>query len=258
LGLGASTINRHLAGLRVFLEWAVSTGRLAANPLARVSGLPISAPQPVWLERNQQAQLVRALARAVAEKRAAPRESSTKGLRHAVRAQAIVLLMLHTGIGVGELVALRLADVTLTAGGGSLCVFSRSTRPAARTLVLNSEVRQALAAYLALCPLQPEQRLFAGQRGALGVRQVQRILHKCAWIAGLPPALLTAQVLRYTFGRNLVQAGAPLEQVARLLGCTSLNPLRRLAPAPQPDAQQTVESIVVFARDPSGPGGAAD
>ena len=41
-GLEASTINRLLAGLRVFLAWAVVAGYLQANPLEHVAGLPVS------------------------------------------------------------------------------------------------------------------------------------------------------------------------------------------------------------------------
>jgi len=64
-GLAASTINRLLAGLRVFLEWAVAAGCLPANPLARVAGLPVSFREPVWLAREEQQRLVAVLARAM-------------------------------------------------------------------------------------------------------------------------------------------------------------------------------------------------
>ena len=110
---------------------------------------------------------------------------------------------------------------------------------------MNAEVRQALAAYLALRPVNRGERLFVGQRGALSARQVQRILQKWATTAGIPPKRLTAQALRHTFGYNLAQAGVPLDQVAALLGYANLNPLRGYVAQQTLDLQQAVEAIVV-------------
>jgi site-specific recombinase XerD len=212
-GLEASTINRHLAGLRVFLDWAVAAGYLAANPLARVAGLPVSVGEPVWLERTEQQWLMVVMERTVNSVQTRPAGAMTPALEQIIREQAVVLTLLHTGMGINELVELEVTDVTLAENGGSLCVRPSGWTKSARMLALNAEVREALARYLAVRPPKRSERLFVGQRGALSARQVQHILQKWARAASIPSGRLTAQALRHTFGHNLVQAGVPLDQV---------------------------------------------
>jgi integrase/recombinase XerC len=65
------------------------------------------------------------------------------------------------------------------------------------------------------------QRLFLGQRGPLNVPGVQYLVAKYAYQARL--ADVTPHSLRHTFGKNLVDAGVSLEQVAALLGHESLD-----------------------------------
>lgn len=65
------------------------------------------------------------------------------------------------------------------------------------------------------------QQLFLGQRGPLNVPGVQYLVAKYAYQARLPE--ITPHQLRHTFGKNLVDAGVSLEQVAALLGHESLN-----------------------------------
>lgn len=244
-GLAPSTISRLLAGLRVFLAWAVTAGYLWENPLAHVAGLPVAVREPAWLARDEQQRLVAALARAVSDARTLAGGVPTPALEQLTREQAVLLTLLHTGVRISELVGLALTDVSLAENTGSLCVRSNGRAQTARGLALNVEVRQALTAYLTLRPSDRSDRLFVSQRGALGARQVQRILQKWTYAAGIPPQRLTAQTLRHTFGYNLAQAGVPLDQVAALLGYASLNPLRGYVPQPILDLQQAVEAIVI-------------
>jgi len=171
------------------------------------------------------------------------------------REQAVLLTLLHTGVGISALVGLTLTDVTLGESNGNLCVRPTGRGQPARTLALNAEVRQALSAYLALRRSNRGDRLFVSQRGTLSARQVQRILQKWASAAGIPPERLTAQALRHTFAYNLGQAGVPLDQVAALLGYTNLNPLRGYVSQQPTDLQQAVESIVVTGKGRSRCGG---
>ncbi len=51
-------------------------------------------------------------------------------------------------------------------------------------------------------------------------------------------------VLRHTFGKNLVDAGVSLDQVATLMGHVNLNTTRRYATPDTRDLQQAVEKVV--------------
>ena len=76
-------------------------------------------------------------------------EGRVEALADAVdpRYRALVLLLRHTGIRVGELVTLKVRDVSLSDRKGSLRVFGKGAKE--RTIPLNQTVRGALAAYLA-------------------------------------------------------------------------------------------------------------
>lgn len=250
-GLEASTINRLLAGLRVFLAWAVIAGYLRENPMEHVAGLPVRGREPAWLARDEQQRLVATLEQAMHRVQAEDGGAYTSVLEQLMREKAVVLTLLYTGVGISELVGLALADVTLAENSGSLCVRSNGRAQPARVLALNAEVRQTLAAYLALRPSDRGDRLFVSQRGPLSARQVQRILQKWAHAADILPQRLTAQTLRHTFGYNLAQAGVPLDQVAALLGYANLNSLRGYVSQQTLDLQQAVEAIVVAGNSPN-------
>jgi len=59
-----------------------------------------------------------------------------------------------------------------------------------------------------------------GQRGPLGEPAINYLVNKYAYQAQLEDC--TSHTLRHTFGKNLVDAGTPLDQVATLLGHESL------------------------------------
>ncbi len=238
--LSPNTINRRLAGLRVFLNWAVDAGYLAANPGARISGIKQVATAPRWLDRNEQYRLLRALERAV---RLAQTEGGEDALRQALRDRAIVLTLLHTGLRVRELVSLQMEDLHLAERKGSVYV-REGKGGKSRSVPLNAEAREALNDYLAARPAGEGKRLFLGQRGPIGSRQVQRLLKKYARQAELDEKELTAHALRHTFGKNLVDAGVSLDRVATLLGNANLNTTRLYTTPDERDLQQAVEKVV--------------
>jgi site-specific recombinase XerD len=90
-----------------------------------------------------------------------------------------------------------------------------------RAVPLSKEVRVALEAYLQQRIEDGSQRLFLGQRGPVNVPGVQYLVAKYAYQARLQD--VTPHTLRHTFGKNLVDAGVSLEQVAALLGHESLD-----------------------------------
>jgi integrase/recombinase XerD len=243
--LKANSVNHMLAGLRVFLEWAVAAGYLTRNPLRHVYAARNVSRSLRWLERAEQQRLVVTLEQTLA------RTTDAVARRQMIYERAIILLLLHTGIKVRELTRLTLDDVTLAEGRGVVRVRPTENRPRAlpaRELALNAEVRRALAAYLAVRPTGQGNRLFIGCRGGkLGDRYVRHILRKWTRAAGLPPEQVTCEVLRNTFGYNLVRAGVPLELVEQFMGRISLRALRSYATLQSVDLQQVVESIAIGA-----------
>jgi integrase/recombinase XerC len=128
--LAPNTVNRRLAGLRVFLGWAVEAGHISVNPGARIRGIQVVEPAPRWLDRSEQHRLVNELEREVQAAQASRKRSATPDtasashdrLTAALRDRAIVMTLLHTGLRVLELVQLATRDITLSERKGLLIV----------------------------------------------------------------------------------------------------------------------------------------
>jgi integrase/recombinase XerC len=135
------------------------------------------------------------------------------------RDEALLNLLLYTGLRVGEAAALRLDDLVLGERSGKVIVRSGKGRKY-RELPLHKEARQALAAYLKVRPDGEDDHFFLGQRGPLGSRGIQMqmaALGKAAEVA------VTPHVLRHTFGTRLLrEAGTDLVTVAALMGHASI------------------------------------
>jgi site-specific recombinase XerD len=128
---------------------------------------------------------------------------------------AIMHLLRHTGVGVGELCNLRLSDIRISERKGSVLVRGKGDKE--RTVALNHDVREAVEAYLAVRPAAADDHLFLGQRGEpLQTDGVQLIVRKLAKRAGLEK--VTPHVLRHSFAKHVLDAGEDLATVSRLLG----------------------------------------
>src|SRR5919199_2033306 len=195
----AATVNRRLAALRKFFLWAQATGRIAELPTATVKGVPAAPRSPKSLPKRDVDRLIR--------------EAQKAGNK---RNLAIVHLLRHTGIRVGELCALRLSDIRTSERKGSVLVRS-GKGDKDRTVPLNHDVREAVDAYLAVRPESGDDHLFLGQRGEpLQTDGVQLIVRKLARRAGLEK--VTPHVLRHSFAKHVLDAGEDLATVSRLLG----------------------------------------
>src|SRR3954452_697703 len=121
-----ATVNRRLAALRRFFQWAKATGLVKELPTDDVKGVASSPRAPHWLEKRDVDRLIRTV----------ERHGNTRDL-------AIVLVLRHTGIRVSELSGLMLGDVEASERKGSLTV--RSGKGCKfRVLPLNVDARQAI------------------------------------------------------------------------------------------------------------------
>jgi site-specific recombinase XerD len=205
-GKKPATVNRRLIALQRFYKWAQKQGYTTNNPFEALEGFRIKQQQgiaPKWLDEHQQMALLRAVRRG-------------KSLRDL----AIVEVMIKTGLRVSELVDLMLGDVELSERGGRV-IIREGKGGKYREVPLSKEVRVALETYLQKREEDGSGRLFLGQRGPLNVPGVQYLVAKYAYQARLQD--VTPHTLRHTFGKNLVDAGVSLEQVAALLGHESLD-----------------------------------
>jgi site-specific recombinase XerD len=215
-----------LAALRKFFLWAQATGRITELPTATVKGVPAAPRSPKSLPKRDVDRLIREA-----------QKGNTRNL-------AIVQLLRHTGLRVGELCALRLSDIRTSERKGSVLVRS-GKGDKDRTVPLNHDVREALEAYLKVRPEAADDHLFLGQRGEpLQTDGVQLIVRKLARRAGLEQ--VTPHVLRHSFAKHVLDAGEDLATVSRLLGHERLE---TTAIYTEPTARDLEEAVARLERE---------
>ncbi|MBT3313331.1 MAG: tyrosine-type recombinase/integrase [Anaerolineae bacterium] len=237
----ASTINRHLASLKVFLTWAVSKKIIESNPAEGIKSKKQSVATPHWLDKKEQFALRRAMEKdlQIALLRYPKRWAGRQ------RDFSMVTLTQNTGLRLAELVNVELGDIQLSERKGSVLV-RHGKGDKQRRIPLNVDARKALQDWL---EIRPEVRgndfvfiaLESEAKGALSHRTVQRLVRRYGQVAGLPD--LSPHILRHTFAKNLVNSGVSLEKVAALLGHSSLETTRIYITPSAQDLAQAVSKI---------------
>lgn len=155
---------------------------------------------------------------------------AARSLRLPPRDRAIVLLLLNTGVRVGELVALNVRSIWFAGQLVSALAVSNGHGGAGhvRYVPLSPQVKEALEAYLdERCPGSPPDRcldepLFVSRiSGArLSARDIQRTVAACSrrWLS----RPVTPHMLRHTFASRLLRV-TNLRVVQELLGHRSLS-----------------------------------
>lgn len=221
-----ATINRKLAALRAFAQWA--------NVPFNVRGVEEQALAPRWLDRREQAALLREAEHILNAAITGPARLQ------AVRDRSILLLLLHTGLRISEMCALKMTDLELSDRKGKIVV-RQGKGSKRREIPLNQAARQALKDWLGVRP-QAGETLFLGRRGqALTPSGVYRRLADLARRAKIEH--LSPHTLRHTFAKNLVDSGVGLERVAALLGHANLNTTRVYVAPGQRDLERAVEGL---------------
>ena len=207
-GLAATTINRRLSTARTFFRFALARGLVERNPAHVVEGPRKRKPLPVFVREKEMDELL---------------EQSRWGDNYKdVRARTLLLLFYSTGIRLAELIGLD--DAMVDFATREMRVTGK--RDKQRIIPFGEELATALKAYIALrddnVPRQCNALFVTpdGQRMNAGkVRyEVQKALAKVTTLSKRSP-----HVLRHTFATAMLNHGAGLESVKKLLGHESLS-----------------------------------
>ncbi len=162
-----------------------------------------------------------------------PRAMDPEDVRHLLsligkpRDRAMILVLLRTGMRIGELLATRVSEVDLR-DKRILIMEAQKTR-IGRVVYLSEDACRALRVWLKM--RDPEKSLlFYGQgRPSLSYTAVRVMFAKNLQMAGLRSRGYSLHCLRHTCASELLNAGMRLECLQQLLGHSSIEMTRRYA-----------------------------
>jgi integrase/recombinase XerD len=207
-GLAAATAARRRASVRGFYRFALGEGWRKDDPSRRIDAPKQGRPLPKVLSRNEVDALIAA----------AGARDGAAGLRLG----CMIELLYASGLRISELLALPAAAVARDPA----YVIVRGKGGKERLAPLNAAARAAVQAYL------PARKSFfakgvldspwlfpsRGEGGRLTRRRFSQMLGEAALVAGVDPAKVSPHVLRHAFATHLLEGGADLRVVQKLLG----------------------------------------
>jgi integrase/recombinase XerC len=204
MGVQKRSVARKLAALRSFFRFLVRKKVLGVNPAANIVTPKVPKKLPSFLDEPSVERMMRL-----------PDLATTSG----VRDRAILELLYGTGIRLGELIGLTLANLDLK--GRTIKVRGKGSKD--RIVPMGAKALEALLLYLgARRGSPPKGPVFINSAGGgLDRRGVYRIVKKyIACVSDIEKK--SPHVLRHTFATHLLNNGADLRAVKELLGHESL------------------------------------
>lgn len=214
-GLTTTTVLRKMSALRTFYGYLMRHQGLEVNPASRLVSPRRPHSLPTFIRREETEQAI---------------DSMNAYSDDFVEARdALMLDMLYsTGMRESELVGLKDADVDL--GRGELKVLGKRNKE--RIIPFGSELSDMIVHYRDLRSDVPgaatTDELFLRPDGRPLYRQlVYRIVHNALTDAGVTAAKRSPHVLRHSFATDMLNNGADLNAVQKLLGHRSLETTQR-------------------------------
>ncbi len=204
-GYASTTVARKIAAIKSFFHYLHSTNAIPVDPTETLDSPRIDKVLPRSLSETELLALLE--------------QASRKSAPEDVRDNAMVRLLIATGLRVSELVSLNLDDVDLSSGYVR-CV-GRAGRE--RVIPIDVDTVRALEEYIlsarnSLVRKGDERALFVNHRGDRLTRQgFWLILKEHGRLAGLPDDI-TPQALRHSFAIRLLDDNTDLRAIQELLG----------------------------------------
>jgi integrase/recombinase XerC/integrase/recombinase XerD len=206
-GLYISTVRTRMASLIAFLHFLIEQDILSSSPLKRRIKLKLPDTLPRAMNPKDVKKLI--------------------GVIDDARDRALILLLLRTGMRIGEALGLTMNDIDLK--GKKILLMEGEKNNMGRVVYLSNDALFALKRWLAIRKKE-ETYIFYGHRHAPICYSTGRI----RFVTYLKKARLdhkgyTVHCLRHTYASELLNAGMRLEVLQQLLGHQDIEVTRRYA-----------------------------
>jgi len=206
-GLKPNTVRTRLCALYAFVRYAIEHKVLSYE----------------LLERKIKLKLPDRLPRAIDP----PDVEHLLSMINNTRDRALILLLLRTGMRIGELLTCTVDDIDIRQQ--KILIYQSDKTSVGRVVYYSEDAQAALLAWLRVRdPIK--EKLFYGQgRHSLCYEAARSMFTKYLHKAGLQYSGYTLHCLRHTFATDLLNVRMPLECLRVLLGHTNLEVTRRYA-----------------------------
>jgi integrase/recombinase XerD len=206
-GLKPSTLRTRLASLYAFLRFLADDNLIDPNLLKR----KIHIKQPSALPRSMTLE----------------DEERFLSVIKNVRDRAIILMLLRTGMRIGELLNTTMKDIDLQEQ--MILIYESEKTGVGRVVYFSNDAAKALFSWLQQREPGVEKLFYAKSRETISYTAVWSMFSKYLDKAGLSDKGYSPHCLRHTFATRLLNADVHLECLQVLLGHSNIQQTRRYA-----------------------------
>ena len=206
-GLNISTVKLRLAQAKAFLRFMIDKGEISEDVFPWKLTIKMPDPLPRAMDPDDVDKLL-----------------AVKG---SVRDQAMVLILLRTGMRIGELLRTRISDVNMEEQ--KILIYEGEKNQRGRAVYFSNDAKAALEVWMQERN-QTYELIFYGHKGKqLSYPAARMMFIKYMDKAGLSQKGYSLHCLRHTYATDLINARLPLECLEKLMGHSRLGVTRRYA-----------------------------
>ncbi len=206
-GLKPLTVHTRLRAVKAFLRFLIDDETVDHRLLSRKITIKIPEALPRAMDPDDVGRLLSVI-------------------RH-VRNSAMILVLLRTGMRIGELLSTKVRDVNLKER--RIEIYEAEKNRVGRVVYLSDDAYSALDAWFKHRDTNKQFVFYACSRNTMTYQGARAMLCKYLKQAGLVGKGYTLHCLRHTFASELLNAGMRLECLQQLLGHSSIEMTRRYA-----------------------------
>jgi integrase/recombinase XerD len=203
-GLTPSTVRTRLCGVYAFVRFLIERKVMSYELLERRIKLKLPDRLPRAIDPGDLKRLL-----SVIDK---------------VRDRSLILLLLRTGMRIGELLNTKVHDVDLN--NHRILIYEAEKNSVGRVVYYSDDAKEALLSWLRVRNTFKENLFYGQEDKPLCYEAARSMFNKYLEKAGLRYSGYTLHCLRHTFATDLLNVRMPLECLRVLLGHTSLEVTR--------------------------------